>query len=122
MRNQSMLANETNSWLMLPNLKASAAGTYSLIVSNFVGAVTSLIATVTVEVPLHVQIQLMEVNNQRQYRLAGVASQGFVLQHTTNFQHWIPLWTNPVPYAPLLYMDAPTPSLPRRFYRARPWP
>src|SRR5580765_4050801 len=47
----STLANQTNTTLVLTNVQTAHAGSYTVVVTNSEGAVTSLVATLAVLVP-----------------------------------------------------------------------
>ena len=53
-RNGGNLPSGTNSSLALPNIQTSDAGNYSVVVFNPLGSATSLVATLTVIVPLQI--------------------------------------------------------------------
>ena len=67
------LDGQTNSTLILSNVSASNAGRYTVVVSNFLGPVTSLPATLTVVAP-----PLIVVQPQSQTVLAGSSVSLFV--------------------------------------------
>ena len=50
------MANQTNSSLNLNNINSGQAGSYTVVVSNFVGSVTSAVATLTLLVPPSISV------------------------------------------------------------------
>ena len=59
-QNGNLLADGTNSTLSLTPLNATNAGSYFVIVSNYLGSVTSVVATLTLEGPV---VTLTQVND-----------------------------------------------------------
>ena len=78
-RNGSDLAGETNATLALPNAQPTVAGSYIVRVSNAVGAVESVSATLTVLVPPAIATPLQNVTNLA----GGVASFNVAVTGTT---------------------------------------
>ena len=120
--NDRDVAGATNSILNLTNVQASQAGTYSLVVSNFTGAVTNTIATVAVALPIQVSYQLTRSNGLVQFRLMAPSTQGLVVQSSGDLVNWTPRYTNSTTSLPLNFLDSPTTNSPLRFYRVLPWP
>jgi hypothetical protein len=120
--NGQVVSGATNSNLELTNVQGADSGTYSVIVSNFAGAVTYTSASVTVDVPLHVQRLKRGTNGQASCVVMGNPGQNYVLQASTNLMDWTGLMTNVVSAK---YwdecVDANAFQHPRRFYRAVPW-
>lgn len=52
------------------------------------------------------------------FRVAGYASQGVVVQSSTNLSTWVPLATNSLAGGQLWYTNSAASNFPRRFYRA----
>ena len=52
------------------------------------------------------------------FRVAGYASQGVVVQSSTNLSTWVPLATNSLVGGPFWYTNSTASGFPRRFYRA----
>ncbi len=120
--NGTRLFGASNATVNLGNITPGMAGTYTVVVSNFIGSVTSTVATVTVEIPLELTYQLTPVGGATYFRVQGQASQPVVLQRTMNLRDWTPVFTNASPTAPIDHSEsAPAPE-PVRFYRLVPWP
>ncbi len=96
------------------------AGTYSVVVSNFVGMVTNTVARV--QISLHVDYAVTQTNGQWQFRVQGTVSQPVVLQQSTNLSAWVPVFTNAMAHTPFTFLDTAMTNQPSRFYRALPWP
>src|SRR5207245_2748909 len=107
--------------MTLNNVQLPDAGAYSVGLSNFAGSVTSLVANVTVAVPLDLTITPVRTNGMSEFRLTASASHGFVLQASSNLANWLPLFTNPTPGIPLNFIDLSATNFPVRFYRPKPW-
>jgi hypothetical protein len=120
--NGSILLGANNSTMTLNNIQLADAGPYSVVLSNFTGSVTGMVANVTVVVPLDLMLTKVQTNGISEFRLTGTASHGFVLQASTNLANWLPLFTNPTPGIPLNFLDVTSTNFPMRFYRAMPWP
>ncbi|HEY2953073.1 MAG TPA: immunoglobulin domain-containing protein, partial [Verrucomicrobiae bacterium] len=121
-RNDLGIAGATNAILDLGAIQAGQAGTYSVVVSNYAGAVTSLVAQITVEVPLHVHVALERVGNLLRVHINGTASQGVVLQTTSDLVNWLPVQIFPTANASFEFTDDRAGEPPLRFYRVVPWP
>jgi len=118
----SILLGANTSTMTLNNIQLADAGPYSIVLSNFTGSVTGMVANVTVVVPLDLMLTKVQTNGTSEFRLTGTASHGFVLQASTNLANWLPLFTNPTPGVPLNFLDVTSTNFPMRFYRAMPWP
>jgi hypothetical protein len=116
------ILDATNATYDLSAAQRSSGGVYTVVAYNPVGAVTSLVANVTVEVPLKLNLQPVLQNGKVHFRVSGVASQTFILQGSTNFVNWQPLYTNSAAGAPVNYDDLTTTNRVRRYYRPLPWP
>ncbi len=55
--NGAMISDATNASLTLPNVQTSSAGNYTVVVTNIAGSVTSIVATLTVNVPAGILTQ-----------------------------------------------------------------
>jgi hypothetical protein len=120
--NGSILLGANNSTMTLNNIQLADAGPYSIVLSNFTGSVTGMVANVTVVVPLDLMLTKVQTNGSSEFRLTGTASHGFVLQASTNLANWLALFTNPTPGVALNFLDVTSTNFPMRFYRAIPWP
>jgi hypothetical protein len=72
--------------------------------------------------PVQLGYSISRTNGQWQFRITGAASQGYVLQATTNLENWLPLYTNTTSTGPVDFVDRQATNYPWRLYRARPWP
>jgi len=112
----------TNDSLALSNVQLTDAGVYSVVVRNFAGAVTNLVAAITVATPVLLGYELVRTNAGIRFRVSGAAGASFVLQATTDFLDWQSVHTNISVSAPIDFMESETPNYPLRFYRVIPNP
>jgi hypothetical protein len=120
-RNGTAISEAAQAIYNLPNLPADAAGVYSVVASNCLGRSSNIVARVTVEVPLTLNFLALRAAGNLDFHVTGAASHGFMIQATSNFLNWIPLFTNTTPFAPVNFADPLSATQPRRFYRAMPW-
>jgi hypothetical protein len=116
LRDGIAVLNATNTSLIV-----TQAGTYSVIMSNFVAANTNLVAHVEVAGPFLLGRSLKTNNATINFVVAASNAAPFILQTTTNLgSEWSSLVTNPNPCVLLLFTN--NLADPRRFFRAIPWP
>jgi hypothetical protein len=121
--NQTNLGGATNFTLCLTNLQAANAGPYQVVVTNLYGAATSCVATLSV---LGAPVSLSGGSGGIQYsngqfilQVTGLTGQGpVVIQVSSNFTDWTPIYTNPPGFGQFLFIDTNAGNLPAGFYRA----
>ena len=118
--NNANLEGFTNATCTLTNIQYNHGGVYSVVVSNFVGAVTNVIATVSVQSPL--QLALDQSSGTPKSRVTGRATQAGVIELSTDLSVWTPVHTNLDPSVPVIYLDTNSNVRSKGFYRLRPWP
>jgi hypothetical protein len=106
----------------MPNIQPEAAGSYSVIVSNFAGSIVHERAQVFVDVPLHITRWILEARQPARFWVAGNSGQQFVLEASADLSGWRPLFTNRIIGPPLHLEDPESYNGRNKFYRARPWP
>ena len=118
--NNVFLPTATNASLTLTNFKAQFEAGYDVIITNYVGTVTSLKAMLYLDSPLRFTNTVRGSNNQLATQLIGRANTNFVLQFSTNlsFSNWISIATNFTSTGIVTYSNA-LPSLGQRFFRGR---
>jgi subtilisin family serine protease len=120
--NEVCLPGATNAALHVPQVRWADAGSYSVVVSNPAGAVTSTRAVLTVDgcpvAPGSMQCREVEVPR---FVLTGEPGSRFEVQASTNLRDWRPLATVTLADREQVFAD-PTGGLPCRFYRALPRP
>jgi hypothetical protein len=116
------LAGATTSVLVLTNLQATNAGSYTVVVTNSAGSITSAPAMLAITNPLPPAPPSMDA--------AGMTTNGFALQLsvpvgrtytiwvTTNLQDWTPISTNVAETGTVLVTDTAATNFGTRFYRA----
>jgi hypothetical protein len=115
------IAGEVSSLLTLANVTSANGGSYDVVVSNGVGAVTSQSANLMVRTePLTVAGSTILSDGQIQMLVHGIQGRRYRLQYKDELTN--PVWSNlpPVTAASdwLNLTDTPS-SLPGRFYRVR---
>jgi hypothetical protein len=111
------LPGRTNASLSLTNFRAADEKTYSVVVSNSAGSLTSAGATLLANSPLRF-INSRQTANRFSATLVGVGGSTYVLQTTTNLISWTPIATNSAPYGFIIF-TATNPPGGQRYYRAR---
>jgi hypothetical protein len=107
---------ETNSVLSIPNFRCANEGTYTVVVSNTAGSVTSAPAVLSLDGPCHIKTFCLN-NGAIQLQFVAPAGGNYIIQASTDLINWDPLVTNSAPNGFLNFSDTNT-SLTRRFYRA----
>jgi uncharacterized delta-60 repeat protein len=104
----------TNCWLELTNVDFSQSGTYTLVVTNFLGAVTSAPAMLNV-IPMVERRPVPAVN------LMGETGSSLNVEFTGALEspaNWLPLDTVSLTSTTQYYFDLTSPLPSQRFYRA----
>lgn len=110
------ILNATNASLIV-----TQAGTYSVVMSNFVSVAISTVAYVELAGPFLLQYALQTNNPTVNFLITASNAAPFILQTATNLDgQWVSLLTNPNPCVPIIFTN--TLAEPRRFFRAVPWP
>ena len=94
-------------------------------VTSQYGSITSAVATLTVNIPatppqfVTNDLSFGFLTNQFGFNVAGAFGQTIVIDASTDFLSWIPLFTNSANGAPAYFFDPASTNLPARFYRGR---
>jgi hypothetical protein len=103
------------------SLVVTQAGTYSVVMSNFVSVAMSTVAYVELAGPFLLEYALQTNNANVDFLITASNAAPFILQTATNLEgQWVSLLTNPNPCVPIIFTN--TLAEPRRFFRAVPWP
>ncbi len=121
-RGSQTVAGATNALFQKAAASAADAGTYSVVLSNVFGMTTNLVGTVAVFPPISLLGTADFPGGILQFRVVGTTGPTMVLEASTNLVEWSPVFTNDVPSTPIDFIDLQAPVLPRRYYRAQPWP
>ncbi len=116
----SLIVGATNSTFTLNNVSATNAGTYSVIVTNTSGSVTSALAVLTVSSGSYARPQLSGANffgGNFTLTINGDSGPDYIVQSSTNLLSWQSLFTNHLPVPPFTWSDSNAASYPRQFYR-----
>ncbi len=115
----TFLAEATNSSLSLPNVQATNAGSYSVVITNAAGAITSSVARLTVSSDI-VRPEISTVVFNRgvfSFSVNGSAGQSYLVQASTNLTDWSTLFTTNPAVLPFTWNDAGASNFIQRFYR-----
>jgi hypothetical protein len=121
----NLLQSGSNNTLTLPPVLAGNAGSYTVVVTNAYGSVTSAVAALVVNIPLTApQIMTADssfgfLSGQFGFNLSGAFGQTIVVDGSTNLVDWTPLFTNTVGGSPFYFCDPASAGIRWRFYRAR---
>jgi hypothetical protein len=105
------------STLSIPNFQASDQGSYTVILSNALGAVTSLPALVLLDGPLRIN-SYSSSNGAFSLESAGVAGGTYTIEASSDLINWLPLFTNTAPNGYIDFTDTNAGAWNYRFYRA----
>ena len=122
--NGTNLVGATNATLTLNGLNAAMAGSYSVIASNFIGAVTNSRATLQVKPPPGLAQMHWNAAGEFTFAVTGSPGDAFIVQVSTSLAEpvpWVTIFsgTVPSPATPLLFTDPGSRTARVRFYRVR---
>jgi hypothetical protein len=118
--NGTNIAAATNSSFSVTNAQVTNAGSYTVMVSNAVGSVTSTGAQLTVIPPIQYGQLAMVNGGQFQFSFTGTVGVQYVIQTSTNLTSWVTL-TNVTDSAnPVVFTDSNSPPQANQFYRVLP--
>jgi uncharacterized repeat protein (TIGR03803 family) len=117
------LPGATNETLSIINAQVGQAGSYWAILTNFSGATTSLVVTLSLtNVPVLFLTNvgdLQYAGSQFSAQLTNLTGQGaVVVEASTNLLQWTPIYTNPSGFGGAYFTDPATGNFPVRYYRA----
>jgi hypothetical protein len=116
----SVVSGTNNPPLSLTNVQLTDAGSYSVVVTNFFGAITSAPAILFVytniaQLAAQLAAPASPTNGRFQFNIAGVTGFNYVVQVSSNLVDWVSLQTNVVPFG---LADTNANLAPQRFYRS----
>ncbi len=114
--NGAALGDESSS-LAITNFQAANQGTYSVILSNDLGVVTSTPALLLLNGPCRIDA-FGSSNGAFSLETIGVAGGTYTIEATADLISWTPLFTNYTPNGFLDFTDTNAATMPYRFYRA----
>ncbi|HWI55785.1 MAG TPA: hypothetical protein VNZ22_01060, partial [Bacillota bacterium] len=121
--NGAALAGATNAMLTVSNAGTANVGAYDVVITNAFGALTSAVATLTVQMPRPV-IQTDGAGpgfsgKDFGFNISGPSGVVVVIEASTNFLDWVPVQTNGLVNGQVHIVDPQAGLLSNRFYRAR---
>ena len=116
--NGTNIPGQTDPTYSLANIQYYQGGTYSVVVSNFMGVVTNPIALVSVDAPLKLDLSTLP----SYVRIWGSATQAVVLLSSTDLTSWQPLYTNQNTLLWINYQDTDSANRDKGFYWLKRWP
>ena len=103
----------------MTNAQSSNAGSYSVVVSNIAGTVTSANALLTVTQPTPPRIDLIVLTSGGQIQMQVSGAPGYyAIEFASNLVDWAELTNFPSTNTTFHYLDPET-NLIQRFYRTR---
>jgi hypothetical protein len=117
--NAAALPGATNSALAVQNVETTNAGSYTVVVTNVAGSITSQAAALTVtdtNVTLSVPEGAGMVSNAFTFQLSLPEGSTYVVFATSDFQNWTAVETNVATNASMVFTDTNASSYPNRFY------
>jgi hypothetical protein len=107
---------DTNSVLSITNFQCFNQGTYSVVISNVLGSITSAPAVMLLDGPARINSFGM-ANGAFQLEFAGPAGSNYVIEASSDLVNWVPVFTNDAPNGFLDFSDTNI-NFTGRFYRA----
>ena len=113
--------NQTNAALSLTDVQLTNAGTYSVVITNSIGAT----ATNTTLWVGQFELNTSPTNtflspNGFQLQLDGILTTNpVVIWASTNLVNWLPLFTNSATTGSVRFLDVTATNIPARFYRSQ---
>ncbi len=102
-------------------VQTNDAGSYSVVVTNLAGTVTSAAALLTVSPPLPLRFDLISVLPDHRIRFVLSGEPGnYVIESTADLSAWSTFTNLSIVTGPVEFIDDSSTNAPRRFYRAKP--
>lgn len=122
--NGQPIANATNLTLRLTNVQLANAGVYSVVVQNFVSAVTNSFGRIEVATPISVTPTLITSNGATYLRINVPPAKQYVVEGAGGLHDpWLALYTNRADSAVAIQVLDPAPATNAwRYYRVVPSP
>jgi len=119
--NSAPVSGATNASLTLTNVQTTNAGSYTVVVTNAAGSITSAVAVLTVTNPV-VTLSLsgggVTPPNGFTFQVLVPTGLTYVILASTDFQVWTPIATNVATNGTVLFTDTAASNYPNRFYQA----
>ena len=113
------IPNATSASYTIANVQTNHVGSYSVVVTNSSGSVTSAVATLFVHANSAARQSLFAFTNpQFRFHISGLTNRAYRIETSTNLNsptNWYPIFTNNVSY---WYTNFAATNGPQRFYRS----
>lgn len=117
------LPNATNASLVLMNFSAAHAGSYHIVLSNFVTVKTNRSSTLLLQGPFLLSGSFLTNAGPKRFKIAASNAAPFILQSSSMVDGgWQSVATNLDPCSILLFTNANAALDAARYFRAIPWP
>jgi len=117
----AVMPGDTNAMLTLTNVQATQAGSYTVVVTNNAGSITSAVATLTVTIPV-VTLSLPSAGGLTAsgftFQLSAPVGITYVVLASSDLQSWTPIATNVTTNGVVVFTDPAATNFGSQFYRA----
>lgn len=115
--NGMLLPGATNPALSFTNFQATNAGTYSVIVSNFAGMITNVVAVVSPAPEMRLNYSMVVTGGVPRVQLKGPLTNQIAIEATSDLINWseVRVYDHVMPFD---FVDMDSRALPQRYYRA----
>jgi hypothetical protein len=119
--NGTNLANQTNVTLTLLNTQPTNSGTYSVVITNNYGRISTNAALFVQQFAMDTSsTNLLMTTNGFQLQMDGVLTTNpVIIFASTDLVSWLPIFTNLAATGSIQFLDFSATNLPARFYRAQ---
>ncbi len=104
------------------NVQTSNAGSYTVVITNVAGSVTSAVAVLTMASELRLNYQLFTTNSALAVRISPRIAQPYSLEASMNLTNWVSIFTNQSGATGADYTQTAITNFPHRFFRGKRWP
>lgn len=118
----AILPGETSTSFPSRPATTEHTGVYSLILSNAMGAVTGVVANISVRVPFQLSASPVPGKEGTDVMLEGMAEQGFLVEVSADLLTWCYFHINTLPLDPFEYVLSRPEGYSKLFFRCQPWP
>ncbi len=116
--NGGRISGATTNSLAISNLRLADAGSYTVVVTNDVGAVTSVVAVLTVVEPPSFALPTRLPDGSVGFSFSATPGLDYRLDASTNLVDWAALTNLASPSGTIQFIDLEAVNFSRRFYRA----
>lgn len=118
--NGTNISGATATNYLIPDVQLTNAGNYTVVVTNIVGTVTSVVANLSVLCPPELISPSFNTSTNFTFSLKGFAGNNYLVESATNVSstNWIPITIVSNGTGSLTFTDTNVQACPIRFYRA----